>query len=61
MSNYKVTVKWQRGDIDILQNKYSWGMSAFFGRTIIPTSVAPQIIPLPWSTEANVDPDGNYR
>ncbi|NKB34107.1 MAG: OsmC family peroxiredoxin [Pseudomonadales bacterium] len=61
MSNYKATVQWYRNGEDFLNNKYSRGHEwAFDGGTVVAASASPHIVPLPWSIEANVDPEEGY-
>ena len=58
MSEYVATVKWFRGDQNFIDNKYSRGHSwEFDGGAIVQASSSPQIVPLPMSVEANVDPE----
>jgi len=59
MSEYTVTVKWYRGDDEkYIDNNYSrahqWD---FDGGVTVPASSSPQIVPLPYSIEKNVDPE----
>ncbi|WP_434358539.1 OsmC family protein [Parasalinivibrio latis] len=59
MGNYTATVTWQRqpGE-DFTDNKYSRGhIWAFDGGVELPASSSPQVVPLPYSVEANVDPE----
>ena len=58
MSNYSATVKWNRNGEDFLANKYSRAHTwRFDGGVEVPASASPQIVPLPWSREENVDPE----
>ncbi len=59
MSEYKATVRWRRqADEDFLQSQYSRGHEwAFDGGTVVPASSSPQVVPLPYSVEASVDPE----
>lgn len=59
MSEYYASVKWYRnGDEPFIDNKYSRGHSwEFDGGTVVPASSSPHIVPLPFSVEANVDPE----
>ena len=58
MSHYLATVKWQRNDADFLAHKYSRAhVWQFDGGCEVPASASPQIVPLPWSVAANVDPE----
>lgn len=58
MSHYLATIRWERNSTDFLANRYSrehvW---EFDGGTIVPASASPQIVPLPFSNAANVDPE----
>jgi organic hydroperoxide reductase OsmC/OhrA len=59
MSEYKAKITWHRQiDEEFVQSKYSRGHEWFFdGGTTIPASSSPHIVPLPYSVEANVDPE----
>ena len=58
MSEYRAQVSWQRGEQDFLSNTYSRGhLWRFDGGVEVPASASPHIVPLPWSVEANVDPE----
>ena len=59
MSEYNATVKWQRADNEIyIDNKYSRGHEwSFDGGVTVPASSSPHVVPLPYSIEANVDPE----
>lgn len=59
MSNYSATVKWQRQQSEnFIDNKYSRGHTwEFDGGEVISASSSPQVVPLPYSIEANVDPE----
>jgi organic hydroperoxide reductase OsmC/OhrA len=58
MSEYSARVTWQRGDANFLDNRYSrshrW---EFDGGLSVPASSSPQVVPVPLSVEANVDPE----
>jgi 6-phosphogluconolactonase len=58
MSEYKVTIKWQRTSPDFLKGKYSrehtW---TFDGGVTVPASPSPSVVPVPYSNPANVDPE----
>ena len=59
MSSYEATVLWQRGeDETFTDNRYSrahrW---RFDGGLEVPASSSPQVVPLPLSNAANVDPE----
>lgn len=59
MSEYRAKITWHRQtDEDFIQSKYSRGHEwAFDGGTKIPASSSPSVVPLPYSVEANVDPE----
>ena len=59
MSEYYAKVVWNRGnDEKYIDNEYSRGHDwEFDGGAIIPASSSPHVVPLPYSVEANVDPE----
>ena len=59
MSEYYATIKWQRqSDEKFNDNKYSRAHSwEFDGGQIVKASSSPHVVPLPYSVEANVDPE----
>ena len=59
MSEYYATIKWQRqSDEKFCDNKYSRAHSwEFDGGQIVKASSSPHVVPLPYSVEANVDPE----
>ena len=59
MSEYLAKVSWFRGvDETYTDNKYSRGHQwQFDGGVTVPASASPYIVPLPYSIEANVDPE----
>lgn len=59
MSEYLVTIRWLRGNAEpFTDNQYSRGHAwEFDGGSIIKASSSPTIVPLPYSVEANVDPE----
>lgn len=59
MSEYYAKVSWNReNDEKYTDNKYSRGhLWEFDGGVTIPASSSPHIVPLPYSIEANVDPE----
>lgn len=58
MSDYTVTVKWQRKGQDFLDDKYSRGHTwEFDGGLCVPASASPQVVPQPRSVVENVDPE----
>ena len=59
MSEYRAKISWFRHvDEDYVDNQYSreheW---SFDGGTTVPASSSPHVVPLPYSVEANVDPE----
>jgi organic hydroperoxide reductase OsmC/OhrA len=58
MSEHKAIISWKRSGPDFLRGKYSrehtW---KFDGGAVVPASSSPSNVPLPWSVEANVDPE----
>ena len=59
MSEYSAKISWFRNvDEDYIDNQYSreheW---SFDGGTTVPASSSPHVVPLPYSVEANVDPE----
>jgi len=59
MSEYTAQVVWQRGPNEpFIDNKFSRGHQwEFDGGTTVPASPSPHVVPLPYSIEANVDPE----
>ena len=59
MSEYSAEVKWSRGDDEnYIDNKYSRGhLWSFDGGVTVKASSSPHVVPLPYSVEANVDPE----
>lgn len=59
MSEYYAKVVWARGsDESYIDNKYSRGHEwSFDGGATVPASSSPHVVPLPYSVEANVDPE----
>ncbi len=59
MSEYTATIRWDRNpEDDFTDNKYSRSHSwEFDGGARVPASSSPQVVPLPYSEEANVDPE----
>ena len=59
MSEYYALVKWTRGkDEPYIDNAYSRGhVWEFDGGVSVPASSSPHVVPLPYSVEANVDPE----
>ncbi|MGH1427275.1 MAG: OsmC family protein [Arenicella sp.] len=59
MSEYYAKVVWRRGtDEKYIDNEYSRGHEwAFDGGVTVAASSSPHVVPLPYSVEANVDPE----
>lgn len=58
MSEYVATVRWQRGEQEFIDDKYSRGHQwEFDGGATVPASASPGIVPLPLSVAENVDPE----
>ena len=59
MSEYLAEVLWRRqNDEAYVDNKYSRGHEwQFDGGVTVPASSSPHVVPLPYSIEANVDPE----
>ena len=58
MSNYQASVRWQRQEQPFIDKRYSRAHSWHFdGGTVVSASSSPQVVPLPWSDPAGVDPE----
>lgn len=61
MSTHSAQVDWERHGATFTDNRYSrahtWG---FDGGLTVPASSSPQVVPLPWSVAANVDPEEGF-
>lgn len=59
MSEYSAKISWFRNvDEDYVDNQYSRGHEwSFDGGATVPASSSPHVVPLPYSVEANVDPE----
>lgn len=59
MSDYYAKVIWTRNDDETyIDNQYSRGHEwVFDGGVTVPASSSPHVVPLPYSVEANVDPE----
>lgn len=54
-------IAWKRGDEPFTDNRYSRGhLWRFDGGQEVPASSSPHVVPLPYSVEANVDPEEAY-
>ena len=56
MSEYKVTVKWERNDQPFVDNKYSRAHSLAFDGLTVPGSSSPRVVPV-YSDPNAVDPE----
>ncbi|HEY0231549.1 MAG TPA: OsmC family protein [Dokdonella sp.] len=58
MSEHTANVRWQRGDGDFAQGRYSRAHQwRFDGGSVIAASPSPHVVPAPWSDAAGVDPE----
>lgn len=62
MAQYTATIDWrrekQKGEQNFTDNQYSRAHQWHFdGGTSVPASSSPHVVPLPYSVEANVDPE----
>ncbi|OCH70100.1 OsmC family protein [Vibrio splendidus] len=59
MSEYGAVIRWQKAqDEAFSDNQYSRGHTwEFDGGITVPASPSPHVVPLPFSVEANVDPE----
>ena len=59
MSAYFAKINWVRGSQEnYIDNKYSRGHEWHFdGGVVVQASSSPHVVPLPYSVEANVDPE----
>lgn len=59
MAEYTASIQWARGaDEAFLDQRYSRGHEWLFdGGVRVPASSSPHVVPLPYSVEANVDPE----
>ena len=59
MSEYTAIINWVGAETEVfIDNKYSRGHTwGFDGGAVVAASSAPQVIPLPYSVAANVDPE----
>ena len=58
MSTHVATIRWQRGDAEFTDGRYSrrhqW---RFDGGAMVAASPSPDVVPAPWSDPAAVDPE----
>ncbi|MBA3597786.1 MAG: OsmC family protein [Methylibium sp.] len=58
MSHYTATITWERNGSDFINHRYSRGhLWRFDGGLEVPASSSPQVVPLPLSDAAGVDPE----
>jgi organic hydroperoxide reductase OsmC/OhrA len=58
MSSHTSTIAWRRGDARFTDNRYSRAHQwSFDGGLTVPASASPQVVPLPLSVAAAVDPE----
>lgn len=58
MAEYFATINWSRREQEFTDNRYSRGHQwSFDGGAVVNASSSPHIVPLPYSIEANVDPE----
>ncbi|MCT4348189.1 OsmC family protein [Vibrio sp. NC2] len=59
MSEYGAVIRWQKAEDEAFSdNQYSRGHTwDFDGGITVPASSSPHVVPLPFSVEANVDPE----
>jgi organic hydroperoxide reductase OsmC/OhrA len=58
MSEYLVEIRWERQGAAFVDNRYSRGHQwVFDGGVCVPASSSPQVVPLPYSAAAAVDPE----
>ncbi len=59
MSHHSATIVWQRGEHEVFSdNQYSRAHQWHFdGGAVIAASASPDVVPLPYSVAANVDPE----
>ncbi len=59
MSEYTAVIRWTRSEDECFtDNQYSRGHTwEFDGGVTVPASSSPHVVPLPYSVEANVDPE----
>ena len=58
MAHHTATIRWQRGDADFLDRRYSRAHTmSFDGGAVVPASSSPHVVPLPMSDASAVDPE----
>ena len=58
MAHHTATIRWQRGDADFLDRRYSRAHTmSFDGGAVVPGSSSPHVVPLPMSDASAVDPE----
>lgn len=58
MSTYNATISWERKGVKFIDNKYARDhLWQFDGVAKIPASSSPQVVPIPYSNPASIDPE----
>jgi organic hydroperoxide reductase OsmC/OhrA len=58
MSEYRAIIRWKSNGPDFLKGRYSRDHTwTFDGGVVVPASASPSVVPPPWSSPANVDPE----
>ena len=58
MSSHTTTVRWERGEADFAQGRYSRRHEWHFdGGAVVAASPSPHVVAAPWSDPAAVDPE----
>lgn len=58
MHRYEATISWSRNGEKFTDNRYGRAHEwRFDGAVVVPASSSPQVVPVPFSTEAAVDPE----
>jgi len=61
MSEHTATVSWRREGAAFIDNRYSRAHTwSFDGGARVPASASPHVVPVPYSTPENVDPEEAY-
>lgn len=61
MSHYTASLLWEREGADFTRQRYSRRhLLRFDGGAEVPASSSPQVVPLPWSDPAGVDPEETF-
>ena len=58
MAHHTATIRWQRGDADFLDKRYSRAHTmSFDGGAVLPGSSSPHVVPVPMSDASAIDPE----